>query len=324
MSDPKTVLRLPVLDVSLPVVPETLSVIAEACKEWGFFLITNHGVTKDLYEDLDRLCRQFFDLPPNVKVKLGPFSSAKTYTPHFIASPFFESIRVSGPDFLSSAHSSADMLLLDQQKQEFCDVLEEYCTKMSELSNKIIQLMLMILGDGLSEKYYKSEFGNCHGYLRVNHYSPPEDIKDEVEGLGTHADMSCITIVYQDDVGGLQVRSKDGEWLHINPQDGILVVNVGDMLQAWSNDKLRSSEHRVVLKKPINRFSLAFFWSFEDDKVITSPEDVVGEGNARLYKPFVSSEYVKFRESSKPGMFEKVGFTVKGFAGAEPPLDAHT
>lgn len=316
MSDSETSLELPVLDISQPIQPSSLSPIADACKEWGFFLIANHGIARDFYDKLHALCKQFFSLPPDEKLKLGPFSSAKTYTPHFIASPFFESLRVSGPDFLASANSSAD-IILDQQKQEFCEVLEEYGRKMSDLSNKIIVVMLMILGEGFNEKYYKSDFKNCHGYLRINNYSPPESLKNEVEGLGMHADMSCITIVYQDDIGGLQVRSKEGKWLDISPREGILVVNIGDMLQAWSNDKLISSEHRVVLKQPAQRFSLAFFWSFEDEKEILTPDDVVGEGNVRMYKPFVSSDYVKFRESTERGKFEKVGFTVKGFAGRD-------
>lgn len=172
------------------------------------------------------------------------------------------------------------------------------------------------LGEGFETKYYDSEFKNCHGYLRINNYTPPENLEEEAEGLGMHTDMSCLTIVYQDEIGGLQVRSKDGKWMNIIPCEGTLVVNIGDMLQAWSNERLRSSEHRVVLKKPMNRFSLAFFWCFEDEKVILAPDEVVGQEHTRIYKPFVCLDYVKFRENNEKGRFEKVGFTVKDFAGA--------
>lgn len=197
------------------------------------------------------------------------------------------------------------------------EVLQDYGSKMAELSKKIIKIALMSLGEGFEKKYYESEFQNCHGYLRMNNYSsPPENLEDhdEVEGLGMHTDMSCVTIVYQDEIGGLQVRSKEGKWMDISPCEGTLVVNIGDMFQAWSNEKLRSSEHRVILKQPVNRFSLAFFWCFEDEKVIVAPDDVVGEGNVRIYEPFVCSDYLKFRESNERGKFEKVGFTVRGFA----------
>lgn len=187
---------------------------------------------------------------------------------------------------------------------------------MAELSKKVLEIVLMSLGDSFERKY-ESEFKKCHGYLRINNYLPPKSKENqEVEGLGMHTDMSCITIVYQDQKGGLQVRSKQGKWMEISPCEGTLVVNIGDMLQAWSNDKLRSSEHRVALKQPTaNRFSLAFFWCFEDDKAIIAPNDVVGEENMRLYKPFVCLDYLKFRESNEKGKYEKVGFTVKDFAG---------
>ncbi|CAL9007171.1 unnamed protein product [Prunus brigantina] len=315
---PQTSVKLPMLDISQPILhPSSLSSLAEAFKTWGFLHITNHGISKDLFRKLYSLSNGLFSLPSDTKLKLGPFSSAKTYTPHFIASPFFESLRVSGPKFFESAQTSANVLF-DQHNSEFSEILQEYGSKMTELSKKIVKIALMSLGDGLVKKFYESEFQNCHGYLRINNYSAPEsleDHEDEVEGLGMHTDMSCVTIVYQDEIGGLQVRSKEGKWMDISPCEGTLVVNIGDMFQAWSNEKLRSSEHRVILKQPVNRFSLAYFWCFEDEKVIFAPDDVVGEDNVRIYKPFICLDYLKFRESDERGKFEKVGFTVRDFAG---------
>lgn len=188
---------------------------------------------------------------------------------------------------------------------------------MTELSKTVLKLVLTTLGEGFGSKYYESEFHKCHGYMRINNYTTPspQSLEREAEGLGMHTDMSCLTIVYQDEIGGLQVRSKEGKWMNILPCEGTLIVNIGDMLQAWSNERLRSSEHRVILMKPVNRFSLAFFWCFEDDKVVLAPNEVIGEVNTRIYKPFVCLDYLKFRESNEKGRFEKVGFTVKDFAG---------
>ncbi|XP_071735593.1 gibberellin 20-oxidase-like protein [Rutidosis leptorrhynchoides] len=314
------IVQLPVFDVSKPLTSSCLSLLSLACKEWGFFHIVNHGISKDLYKKLHYLSNKLFDLPHEQKLKVGPSSNIKTYTPHFIASPFFESIRVSGPDFFASAQSSAQVLL-NQSKSEFSEVLREYGSIMKSLSNKIVKMLLMCLGDDF-EKKFESEFCGCEGYLRINNYSPPQDIEingKEVEGLGMHTDMSCITIVYQDElIGGLQVRSKQGKWMDIEPCGETLVVNIGDLMQAWSNGKLRSSEHRVVLKEPNkNRFSLAFFWCFEDDKLVFAPDEVVGGDNSKLrgYKPFLCGDYMKFRQNSEKGKFEKVGFTVKDFAG---------
>ncbi|XP_021677123.2 gibberellin 20-oxidase-like protein [Hevea brasiliensis] len=309
-------IHLPVFDISQPLSPSSLSSLSLACKEWGFFHIINHGVSKNLYKKLYSLSNHLFSLPCESKIKVGPSSSLKSYTPHFIASPFFESLRVSGPDFHGSAQSSAE-LLFDHPNLEFSETLKEYGNKMSELSKRIVKAVLMSLGEDFDTNFYESDFSNCHGYMRINNYTAPESVEQEkgVEGLGMHTDMSCVTIVCQDEIGGLQVRSKEGKWMDINPCEDTLVVNIGDLMHAWSNGKLRSSEHRVVLKRYVNRFSLAFFWCFEDEKVILAPNEVVGEGNFMMYKPFVCRDYLKFRESCEKGKFDTVGFTVKDFAG---------
>ncbi|KAK7295083.1 hypothetical protein RJT34_17986 [Clitoria ternatea] len=320
MSNPKSYADIPVIDISQQLQPSSLSSLSKATKDWGFFHIINHGISKDLCSQLHSLSKRLFSLPSDTKLRLGPFSSFKSYTPHFIASPFFESLRVNGPNFYLSANCSAE-ILFDKQDSKFSVIMQEYCSKMEDLSKKILKFVLMSLGDGIEKKFYESEFKGCQGYLRINNYSAPECVEDQAEGLGMHTDMSCITILYQDETGGLQVKSKEGEWVDICPSEGTLVVNIGDMLQAWSNDKLRSSEHRVVLKhKVMNRFSLAFFWCFEDEKVVLAPDEVVDEWNKRKYKPFACLDYVKFRENNERGRFDKVGFTVRDFAGIKAQL----
>lgn len=186
---------------------------------------------------------------------------------------------------------------------------------MTDLSRRILQVILMSLGDGVERKFYETEFKKSYGYLRIINYSPPGPSQGEVEGLGKHTDMGSMTILYPDDVSSLQVRSKEGKWMDIEPCAGSLVVNIGDMLEAWSNGILRSSEHRVMLRKPRSRLSLAFFWTFEDDKLIFAPEEVVGEGNKRIFKPFICSDYIRFREFDDRERYEKVGNTVRDFAG---------
>ncbi|KAK6936823.1 Non-hem dioxygenase N-terminal domain [Dillenia turbinata] len=295
---------LPVLDIFQPLDHSSLSSLSVACREWGFFYITNHGISKDVYKKLHSITNDIFGLSLESKLRAGPSSYLKTYTPH---------LRESGPDVLSFAESSSQVLF-NKPNTEFSEMMQEYGTRMTMLSQKIVEIVLGSLGDDFEKKFFKKEFGKCRGYLRINNYLPHSNDAKEVEGLGMHTDMSCVTIVYQDEIGGLQVRSKEGKWVEINPCGGILVVNIGDLMQAWSNGKLRSSEHRVVLKKPVNRLSLAFFWCFEDDKVVLAPE-VVGEGKKRLYKPFLCADHMRYRENSEIGKFEKVGFTVKDFAG---------
>ncbi|KAH0449032.1 hypothetical protein IEQ34_022832 [Dendrobium chrysotoxum] len=307
----KTPLQLPLIDISQPLNSSSLTTLSQACRDWGFFHIKNHGISKDLYTKICMFSKNILSLPLDTKLKLGPSSSLKTYTPHFIASPFFESLRVSGPDYYSSAKRSGD-ILFEAPNPEFYKTMQEYGKKMMELSKQIMIILLKCLGDGFDTKYYESEFGQCHGYLRINSYSPPGNIEYEaVEGLGMHTDMSCITILHQDEVGGLQVKAKDGKWIDIKYSEGELVVNIGDLLQAWSNGKFRSSQHRVVLRKPSNRLSLAFFWCFEDEKMIVAPDVVEKE---RIYRPFLCGDYIRFKVISEKGRFDKVKYTIDDFA----------
>ncbi|KAH6828126.1 2-oxoglutarate and oxygenase superfamily protein [Perilla frutescens var. hirtella] len=314
--------QLPILDISQPSNSSSLSSLSLACREWGFFHITNHGISNELLSKLHSLSTQIFNLPSEVKHKAGPSSALKTYTPHFIASPFFESLRVSGPHFSTSAQSSYQALL-NQTNYEFSEILEEYGCRMTQLSKIVVEMLIKCVGGDYGMKLLP-EFKNCHGYMRMNNYSSSSsdqciciDDEQEMEGLGMHTDMSCITLVYQDHIGGLQVRSKEGQWMDITPCKNTLVVNIGDLMQAWSNGMFVSSQHRVILRNNVNRFSIAFFWCFEDEKLILAPEEVVGEGNFRLYKPFVCADYLKFRENNEKGKFEKVGFTVEHFAGTQ-------
>ncbi|XP_010539121.1 PREDICTED: gibberellin 20 oxidase 2 [Tarenaya hassleriana] len=323
-------LKLPVFDISKPLSDSSLTSLNEACREWGFFHVSNHGVSSHLFEKLRRLSGDVFGLSYETKMKVGPCSLLNTYTPHFIASPFFESLRVSGPDFFSSANSSIDVLFDQTLHSEFSEILKEYGEKMTELSEKIIKAILASFKNDLDKKYYESEFKNCNGYFRINNYTHPttteifrqdhhhhrDEDEGEEEGLGMHTDMSCITIVNQDEVGGLQVRSNGGDWFDINPNADTLVVNVGDLLHAWSDGRLRSSQHRVVMNRRsfTNRFSVAFFWCFADEKVVYAPDDVAG---VRVFRSFTCGDYLRFRESNEKGKFEKVGYTVKDFAGLD-------
>uniref|UniRef100_A0A6J1CI26 Gibberellin 20-oxidase-like protein isoform X1 n=1 Tax=Momordica charantia TaxID=3673 RepID=A0A6J1CI26_MOMCH len=309
MSESQTCVELPVIDLSQPLSESILCSLCAACNEWGFFYITNHGVSDEFYQKLISIADELFRLPQDTKIKVG----ISSYVPRFTASPFFESFKLSGPDFSASAQLLTEALL-GHHNTQFSNLLEEYGSKMTDLSKRIVKLLLKVLGDNFENKFYDYEFKNCDGYLRINNYSP-RDSNEEVEGLGKHTDISCVTILFQDKLGGLQMRSKGGEWMDIRPCENALVVNIGDFMQAWSNERLRSAEHRVVLRQNVKRFSMAFFWSYVDDEEIYAPSEVVGEGNVRLYRTFSTKEYRMFRATGARGTYEKVGANVKEFAG---------
>ena len=195
------------------------------------------------------------------------------------------------------------------------NLLDEYGSKMTEVSKKVVKLLLTILGDNIENKFYDPEFNNCSSYLRINGYTPLDmNAEEEVEVFKKHTDLSYVTIVFQNDIRGLQMRSKGGDWIDVrSSNDDILVVNMGDYMEAWSNGRLRSALHRVVLRKNITkRFSIAFLSTPKDEsREIYAPSEVVGEGKSRLYRSFSTQQYKHFRENN----YEKVGATIKDFVG---------
>lgn len=118
MSDSKSHAEIPILDISKTLDSSSLSSLIKASKVWGFFHIINHGISKELCSQLHSISKYLFSLPSETKLRVGPFSSLKSYTPHFIASPFFESLRVNGPNFYVSAKSSSE-ILFDKQDSKF-------------------------------------------------------------------------------------------------------------------------------------------------------------------------------------------------------------
>ncbi|GLJ41175.1 hypothetical protein SUGI_0852480 [Cryptomeria japonica] len=152
----------------------------------------------------------------------------------------------------------------------------------SNLAQQITKIIIASLG--LDAKAL-SQLEKRISKLRLNGYSSHQKSIGE-ETLGSHAHTGCLTILYQDDVGGLEIRSQEGKWLNVKPLSHSFVVN------AWSNSRYRSAEHRVVCKGWIARMFIAFFTSFPMETEIWAPEELVDNDNPRRYKPFLLSQFV--------------------------------
>ncbi|XP_022991453.1 gibberellin 20-oxidase-like protein isoform X1 [Cucurbita maxima] len=309
-----SIVEVPVIDISSQSLTESAaSSLLRACNEFGFFFIRNHGLSKELYQKLISGADQLFSSPEETKQKLT--IGASSYIPRFVLSPFFESFKVSGPNFSASANAQGfTQSLFGHQATEFSNLLDEYGSKMKEVSKRVVKLLLNILGDNIENKFYDSEFSNCNAYIRINGFTPRgmNEEEEELEVFKKHTDLSYVTIVFQNDIRGLQMRLKGGDWMDVRPsEDNNLVVNIGDFMEAWSNGRLRSAVHRVVLRKNnMKRFSMAFFLTpKDDDKEIYAPSEIVGEGKSRLYRPFSTQQYRLFKEKNDVN----AGYQLKDF-----------
>lgn len=137
-------------------------------------------------------------------------------------------------------------------------LMEQHYVDMQALAQTLLRAMTLALG--IERDFFDSRFKEPVSVLRMIHYPPRHTASTEdQQGAGAHTDYGCITLLYQDAAGGLQVRNVQGEWIDAPPIEGTFVVNLGDMMARWSNDRYLSTPHRVISPLGVDRYSMPFF-----------------------------------------------------------------
>jgi isopenicillin N synthase-like dioxygenase len=169
----------------------------------------------------------------------------------------------------------------------------EWHTKFTELALLIQDILNECMGlpTGFLREYNDDR---TFDFMSVRHCFPAT--KEENKGVRPHQDVSCISFVLQDGVGGLEVVGPDGGWAPVEPVEGSIVVNIGEVVQVLTNDKFRSAMHRVVRNPAAHRYSLVFFLNVHGDKWVEPlPQFATDVGEAPRYRGFKYGEYLKLR-----------------------------
>ncbi|CAK9257378.1 unnamed protein product [Sphagnum jensenii] len=268
--------------------------MVEAAEKWGFFGVMNHSVSLELITRLQAHARRFFNLPMEQKLKGG--RTEKTRTGYVAGSPnFFPQKWWSEAMYLDWNPTQLQQFFERVWSQE-CDYHDiradvlEYTAAMGKLAQRILSILAAGLGVNRNQfnRYFREESTSV---LRINHY-PPCPHPDKIEGLDEHRDPTLITILHQDDVGGLQIL-KDGKWVGIQPNPKTFIVNIGDILMMMSNERFQSVMHRAVTNSSKPRMSLVFACIPVDDDVITIPEKLVDSNHPAKFIPFTWKDFRK-------------------------------
>ena len=232
--------------------------ISDACRELGFFYIANQGVPHELIARHFDIAKQFFDLPIEEKLKVdGTKSGAmRGYEP--VAA---QTLDVgTAPDLKEGYQMGMEVTedhrwykagmgktainLWPEYPEGFREHFESYSAQMIDLARELMRLLSLSLD--LSEDYFDNPMQTPMLETRILHYPPkPADAPATQLGAGAHTDWGMLTLLLQDDVGGLEVAGPDGGWIPAPPIPGTFVVNMGDMVPIMTNGLYKSNSHRV-------------------------------------------------------------------------------
>ena len=297
--------------------------IDRACIEIGFFAITGHGVSELVCRDLRDAGHRFFSLPIELKRRASPIDERAPRGYHAlggealsaandaVAPPDLKEfyhvgpVDVGGDPYYTSARGRQFFLpnIWPDDPPEFRPAAIAYYRTMHELVGFLMRLTA--LGLGIEETFFDDKVSRSIGTMRLNYY--PRQVHPPLAGqlrAGAHTDYGTLTILRQDAVGGLEVLGPGGRWAGVEPVPGAFVINIGDLMARWTNDRWRSTLHRVVdppdpAAAAARRLSMPYFqnanWSAEVSCLPTCLEP----GDKPRYEPVLAGPHLmaKFRRS---------------------------
>lgn len=289
-----TPLPLPIIDLSKLLskdhkVPE-LERLHQACKEWGFFQLINHGVNTSLLEDVKRGVQEFFHLPMEEKKKFEQRQGdAEGYGQVFVVS---EDQKLEWGDvffmFLFPLEKRKPYLF-PKLPSKFRDDLDTYYTEVKKLGIHILELMANALKIDTKEI---TELLDTTQATRLNYY-PPCPQPELVTGLNPHSDAGGLTILLQaNEVEGLQIK-KDGMWIPVEPLANAFVINIGDILEVITNGIYPSVEHRAIVNSEKERISIAAFHNPSMESIIGPAPSLVTPTTPARFRKISYGEYFK-------------------------------
>jgi isopenicillin N synthase-like dioxygenase len=241
-----------------------------ACNEFGFFYLVGHGIDAALIERLLQLSRQFFAQDEAVKRRIHMSLSGRAWRGYF---PVGEELTSGVPDLkegiyfgseLADDHARVQAGIPLHGRNAFPDIpgfretVLEYLDALTRLGQRLSRALAR--GLGVDETEFVDRYASDPTILlRVFHYPPQIERVTGQWGVGEHTDYGFLTILKQDDIGGLQIKHGD-EWLDVPPVPGSFVCNVGDMLEVLTGARYRSAPHRVRNISNASRLSVPFFF----------------------------------------------------------------
>lgn len=312
--------EIPVVDVSCisdsqasgaAALASAAAAVREACVGSGFLYVSNHGVPTDLVAAAFEANRKVNALPEAAKLAMKLNRWYRGYQP-FATSKLTSSQRFAPAEHANQLESffirhevpsdapsyMRDLLSGPNQWPDlpgFREVVTQFDRAVTDLGHRLLRLFSLAVGE--ESGFFDSFFAPASTCLRLIHYPPaPATRPDDLYGIHPHTDYGFLTLLVQDDVGGLQVRRPDGSWIDARPEPGTFVLNVGDALARWTNDRFNSTPHRVInASADRDRYSIAMFFDPNVDALIECVPRFANAAGGGRYAPIRYGDYYAMR-----------------------------
>lgn len=281
--------------------------IGQSFSEWGFAIVADHGISDDLIARAEQMSRAFFALPEDVKrsYHIPGGGGARGYTPFGTEVAKDQTIHDLkefwhvGRELPPGHHFEQYMPpnIWPNELDGFREVFSEMYAAFDYAGSRILSAIARFLN--LSADLFEDTVRDGNSVMRLIHYPPvPED--SPAVRAAAHEDINTITLLIGAEEAGLELLDKQGNWRPVTPKPGELAVNIGDMLQRLTNNRLPSTTHRVVNPPPerrgCSRYSMPYFLHFRPDYLIETLPGCIDDQHPNLYpEPITAHDYLQER-----------------------------
>ncbi|EEF44712.1 probable 2-oxoglutarate-dependent dioxygenase AOP1 [Ricinus communis] len=278
--------KLPVLDFTLENLKPGTSCWAKACgevrqalEEYGCFIVEyNNILSPKLRDGVFNSLKELFDLPTETKMQNKYQKPLNGYVGQIAKLPLHESMGIDNATCLEATQDFTTLMWPDGN-DNFCECVYEYAKLTAEIDQMVTRMIFESYG---AEKYHDSYVESTNYLLRLLKNRLPKGDEPNL-GFITHTDKSFTTILHQNHINGLEVDTKDGQKINIEFSPSSFVVIAGDALMVWSNDRIISPSHRVIINGKEDRYSMGLF-AFNSG-IIRVPEELIDKDHPLMYKP---------------------------------------
>ncbi len=298
---------VPVIDIAEIESDAALRAIDTACRDWGFFQVVGHGIDRAVTSGLFAAARDFFELPSDVKRRILRSED----NPWGFYDQELTKNTLDWKEVFDYGPADGEHLpRWPADQPEFEAAVLAFYGACESLAHRLLAAISTNLG--MAPDFLAADFKYRHtSFLRLNYYpsltGDRRQDQDQPFGVNQHSDAGALTLLLQDSQPGLEV-CRDNNWYLVDPVEGALVINIGDMVQVWSNDRYRAALHRVVTNTDHARFSAPFFFNPRWETDYAPLPSAVDADNPPRYRAI---NWREFRTLRHAGDYADVGDEVQ-------------